>query len=79
MNLHARVQKLEKTQGEQSPLCFSIEADNQAEYDARYLDLMLSGQCIVGRRHSITAAVAGVADRHDFLLLAHEDALEHLQ
>jgi hypothetical protein len=79
MNLHARVQKLEKTQGEQSPLCFSIEADNQTECDARYLDLMLSGKCIVGRRNSITVVVAGVVDRQDFLLLTHESALEHLQ
>jgi hypothetical protein len=79
MSLNARVQKLEKTHGEQSPLRFSIEADNRPEYDAKYLDLMLSGECIVGRRHSITAIVAGVVDRQDFRLLAHEDALEHLQ
>lgn len=79
MNLHARIQRLEKTHGEQSPLSFCITADNQREYDASYLDLILSGKCIVGRRHSITAVVAGVVDRQNFRLLAHEDALEHLR
>jgi len=78
MNLSARVRKLEKANGVYDLVCLSISAETEQEYEAGFLDLILSERCIVGRRHVVSGIVAGVERTEDFVLSPHEAALEHL-
>jgi hypothetical protein len=78
MNLSARVRRLEMANGIHEPICLSISADTEPDFEAGFLDLILSERCIPGHRHVISATVAGVERSEDFVLLPHEEALECL-
>ncbi|CAM5579232.1 hypothetical protein ATER59S_05057 [Aquamicrobium terrae] len=78
MNLSARVRKLERANAIHEPGCLSICAETEQEYEARCFDLIMSARYSAGRRLVISATVGGVERSEDFVLLSHEEALEHL-